>query len=648
LHRAPASGKSLLIVQPRLLCLVLALTTLLLYLPTWQHGFIVFDDDLYITENRMVQRGVTLAGIQWAFTTLHASNWHPVTWLSHMLDFQLFGWNAGAHHLVNVLFHVANTVLLFLLVWRTTASQWASAFVAALFAWHPLHVESVAWIAERKDVLCAFFGLLAIHAYVVYARDGNRRAYFASLLLFALGLMAKPMLVTWPFVFLLLDYWPLKRPRNFLRLALEKWPFFVLTAASCLITVIAQREEAMADLEHQPLRARLANAAVACATYLAKTVWPVDLVILYPLDRQIPLLHVVLSVSIVIALSLFAWCRRLTNPYLIIGWLWFLGMLVPVIGLVQVGRQAMADRYTYLPLIGLFLALALGGRDLAARLRLNAVARAAVPVMILLACIGATWRQLSYWQNSEALFAHAVAVTKENAVAHLNLGVALEENGKMQEALQHYRESLRINPTRAQAHNNVANLLAALGQRDEALMHYQQALRLDKKAPLAHLNLGTTLVELGRFDEAMQHYHEAARLAPDDPRPPYLMGKARLQQKQSPEAVAHFRAALRLAPNDFRVLTWLARVLASEQDAAVRNGTEAIALAERANELTGGVDPFVLDTLAMACAEAGRFADAQRFAEQAIAIAAKAGADKDVAALQRKLEGYKSGQPYRE
>src|SRR5688572_5396147 len=301
--------------RPRLLCLLLALITLLLYLPVWQHGFIVYDDNLYVTDNRMVQRGLSWAGVKWAFTTLHASNWHPVTWLSHMLDWELFGWNAGAHHLVNVLFHTANTVLLFLLLCRMTVSLWVSAFVAALFAWHPLHVESVAWIAERKDVLCAFFGLLALHGYVQHARTGHRRAYFCSLLCFALGLMAKPMLVTLPFVFLLLDFWPLKRPLNLVRLTIEKWPFFLLTVLSCVITVIGQREEAMVDLERLPLSARVANAIVAYGSYLAKTVWPTDLAIIYPVDRYIPGWHVALSAILLFAISLFAWSYRSRRPW---------------------------------------------------------------------------------------------------------------------------------------------------------------------------------------------------------------------------------------------------------------------------------------------------------------------------------------------
>jgi tetratricopeptide (TPR) repeat protein len=372
------------------------------------------------------------------------------------------------------------------------------------------------------------------------------------------------------------------------------------------------------------------------------------LAIIYPLERHIPGWQIALSVVLLLMISALAWRYRSNRPYLLVGWLWFVGMLVPVIGLVQVGRQAMADRYTYLPLIGVFIAVALGAPDLAARLRMKPSLRAVLAAAVLLVCLGTTWRQLNYWQDSKTLFAHAVAVTKENAVARLNLGVALEQAGETEEALAQYRESLRISPERAQAHNNIANLLAASGKRDEALVHYREALRLNKKAPLAHLNLGTTLLELGRFDEAMHHYAEAARLAPDDPRPHYFMGKARLQQKQSARAVTHFRDALRFDSSDLRALTWLARVLASDENANVRNGAEAVALAERANELIGGTDAFVLDTLAMAYAGAGRFAEAQRTAQEAIEVATKAGANEDVAAVQQRLELYQSGQPYRE
>ena len=645
--------------RPRLICLLLALLTLLLYLPVRQHEFIVYDDDLYVTENRMVQRGLTWDGVQWAFSTLHASNWHPLTWLSHMLDWELFGANPGAHHLINVLFHAANAVLLFLLISRLTAALWPAAIVAALFAWHPLHVESVAWISERKDVLCAFFGLLALHAYVRYARDKSRSAYIGSLLLFAMGLMAKPMLVTLPFVFLLLDYWPLDRLRKPAPAVLDKLPFLFLTALSCIITIIAQREKAMIDLERQPLSARIANAVVAYAMYLVDTVWPSKLAIVYPLEAQLPVVRVVASAALLGVLSFIAWRWRSNRPWLITGWLWYIGMLVPVIGLVQVGVQARADRYTYLPLIGIFIAVVFLAREVVSRLRPGPKVAGALAAVGLLGFAAATLRQLSYWQNSEALFARTLAVTKENVVAHLNLGVALEEAGKKAEALAQYREALRIQPQSAQGHNNIANVLAALGKTEEALHHYQQSLRFSTKAPLAHLNLGLTLVGLGRFEEALQHYSEAARLSPDDPRPRYFMGKLHLKRKQSAQALADFRDALRVAPDDIRVLAWTARVLASDMDPNLRDGRQAIALADHANKLTGGSDPFVLDTLAMAYAEAGRFTEAAQVLEQAIRLTVDLGASGNKSEtqdklplyqseMQERLRLYQSKQPYRE
>jgi tetratricopeptide (TPR) repeat protein len=626
--------------RPRLICLLLALLTLLLYLPVRQHEFIVYDDDLYVTENRMVQRGLTWDGVQWAFSTLHASNWHPLTWLSHMLDWELFGANPGAHHLINVLFHAANAVLLFLLISRLTAALWPAAIVAALFAWHPLHVESVAWISERKDVLCAFLSLLALHAYVRYARDKSRSAYIGSLLLFAMGLMAKPMLVTLPFVFLLLDYWPLDRLRKPAPAVLDKLPFLFLTALSCIITIIAQREKAMIDLERQPLSARIANAVVAYAMYLVDTVWPSKLAIVYPLDAQLPVVRVVASAALLGVLFFIAWRWRSNRPWLITGWLWYIGMLVPVIGLVQVGVQARADRYTYLPLIGIFIAVVFLAREVVSRLRPGPKVAGALAAVGLLGFAAATLRQLSYWQNSEALFARTLAVTKENVVAHLNLGVALEEAGKKEEALAQYREALRIQPHSAHGHNNMANVFAALGKTEEALHHYQQSLRFSTKAPLAHLNLGLTLVGLGRFEEALQHYSEAARLSPDDPRPRYFMGKLHLKRKQSAQALADFRDALRVAPDDIRVLAWTARVLASDMDPNLRDGRQAIALADHAKKLTGGSDPFVLDTLAMAYAEAGRFTEAAQVLEQAIRLTVDLGASGNGPETQDKLPLY--------
>ncbi len=636
--------------QNRLISLLLALVTLLVFLPVREHEFVNYDDPQYVTENRVVQAGLTVAGVKWAFTTWHAGNWHPLTWLAHLLDCELFALDAGAHHLVNVLLHAANVVLLFLLLKRMTGAHWAAALVAALFAWHPLHVESVAWVAERKDVLSTLFGLLALHSYARFVQEKERRGFWIALLCFALGLMAKPMLVTLPCVLLLLDFWPLRRtPFSLARLAWEKWPFFLLTIVSSVVTFLAQRGgEAVVTMKKFPASARLANALVSYARYLAKLFWPADLAVIYPLPTRVPLWEVAGALGLLVALSLWTWRGRRVRPHLLTGWLWFLGTLVPVIGLVQVGTQAMADRYTYLPAIGVFIMLAWSARDLADRLRLGAWPVAVAAAVMLGGCVVVTSLQLRHWRNSQTLFAHAVAVTGENAVARINLGTALERAGENVAALAHYREALRIDPTRASVHNNLGNVLSEIGRTDEALAHFQKALRLKPGQALVHNNLGVTLAGLGRFDDAMTNYTEAARLQPDEPQAFYLMGLARLRQGRAAEAVGHFRAALRVDPDHPKALTQLARVLATSEDAPRRNGAEAVRLAERATELTGGQNPIVLDTLAMAYAEAGRFSDAVTVAQQANALAVSVGGKDQAAAMERRLAGYRAGQPFRE
>ena len=660
--------------RPRTICLLLALITLAVYWPVRNAGYVVFDDPDYVTNNSHVQAGLTWTGLRWAFTTWHASNWHPITWLSHMLDASLFGPNAGAQHFINVLFHAANAVMLFLLLLRATSKVWPAAFAAALFAWHPLHVESVAWISERKDVLSAFFGLLALLAYLRYTEEvevqNPRRKIWrvVALVLFALGLMAKPMLVTLPFVMLLLDVWPLgrfcsavspemlsktpvteheTRSTQIIQLLLEKFPFFLLTIASCIVTFFAQREEAVMSLEQRPLGLRMANAAIAYVEYLAKTIWPAKLAVIYPLPHQIPSWEVIGAALILLTLTVLACAAWRRAPYLLIGWLWFLGTLVPVIGLVQVGGQALADRYTYIPLIGIFIAVAYGGADLAMRYRIPTAQVSVAAGLVLAGCLFGIERQLGFWQNNEKLFRHAIAVTKNNAIAHINLGVALEQDDRREDALAEYHKAVEIAPGYAQAHNNLANLLSEMGGREEAFRQYQEALRLNPNAIDAHLNFGMLLSDMGRFDDAMREYEKAAQLAPDDPRPHYLMGKACLRHGQSAEAVKHFHEALQIAPNDFQTLTWLARVLASDKDAMVRYAKDAISLAQRANELTGGEQPFVLDTLGMAYAEGGRFKEAQETEQKAIELAS-AGAKEMVPPLQERLRLYQSSRPYRE
>jgi len=640
--------------RPRLIALLLALTTLLVYLPVGTHRFVNYDDDDYITNNPIVKKGPTWTGVQWAFTTWHASNWHPLTWLSHMTDCWLFGLNAGAHHFVNVLFHAANAALLFVLLRRLTGALWPCAFIAALFAWHPLHVESVAWIAERKDVLSTFFALLALLSYTKYAKENCRRSFWLALFFFALGLMAKPMLVTLPFVLLLLDFWPLRRisfPSTLnsqLSTVFEKWPFFLLTVISCVITFVAQRHsESVVSLKNVSLSYRLENLPVAYATYLEKIFWPVKLSVIYPLPGKISALTVAAAVAVLIFISAGAWLARKRSPYFIVGWLWFLGMLVPVIGLVQVGGAALADRYTYFSATGIFIMVTSGFCDLASRFQFPKMILPSVATVILAACLALTEHQLRFWQDGETLFRHAIAVTKNNDVALVDLGVALDAQGRFDEALVQYHEALRLVPGRYQIHNNLGNILGILGRPEEALAEYREAVRLKPDLAFLHNGTGQMLARLGRFDEAAGEFAGAARLDPGFASPHFELAKTWLKQGRDADAIDQFRAALRLDPDNFQFLAYIAHVLAAIENPQVRDGNTALILAAKANALSGGVQPLVLDALGMACAETGDFTNAQEVAQRAVEIAAAVKL-KGLDLLQHRLELYKNHQPWRE
>lgn len=648
--------------RSRLICLLLALTTLLAYLPTGWHSFITYDDPNYITENPIVQAGLTWSGAQWAFCGWHASNWHPLTWLSHMLDCQLFDLDPGAHHLVSAAIHSANVVLLFLFLYRTAKVLWAAAAVAALFAWHPLHAESVAWAAERKDVLSTLFGLLSLLAYVRFGDEAAtrkpnnaRRYYFAALALFGLSLLSKPMLVTLPFLLLLLDWWPLRRFEPSLTrnpalpaMVLEKAPFLLLALASCVVTYLAQQTRAVVSLEQYPLDLRVGNAMLSYGRYLLKAFWPSDMAVFYPLPPTLNWMHVAFAITVLCLISACVWSLRKAHPYLSVGWLWFLGTLVPVIGFVQVGRAAMADRYTYFPLVGIFIAAVYGLRAVVERFHIKPAGPALGAGLVLAACLFLTERQLGYWRDGESVFTHALAVTQNNSVAHINLGVALEHQGRQAEALAHYQAALSIDASSTEAHNDTANCLAAMGNQNDAYYHYQESLRLDPENLLAHLNLGSLLVGQGKYTDAASHFTKAAAIDPRDPRPLYLTGKVCLLEKRDAEAVSSFRSALRLNGSDIQTMTWLARVLATDEDAAIRNGPEAVAVAQRAASLTDSKIPFILDTLAAACAETGRFADAVDVIQRAIGISTDTGDSEGASAMRERLELYQSHQPYRE
>ena len=647
--------------RPRFIALLLVLGTLAVYLPAAHHAFTLYDDSDYVTENPMVENGLTWAGVKWAFTTGHASNWHPLTWISHMADCQLAGLDPSVPHCENILFHAANAVLLFALLLRLTDLIWPSAFAAALFAWHPLHVESVAWIAERKDVLSTFFALLTLLAYTRFVAESKVQGpkskifYGLALLAFALGLMAKPMVVTLPFVLLLLDYWPLQRIRNskfgirnFQKLFLEKLPFFLLVAASCVVTFEAQhRGGAVAPLKNISLHYRLENVPVAYADYLLKMAWPAHLAIFYPLN-SLPRLEVAAAAAAVAVISWLVWRVRRSCPYWLVGWLWFLGTLVPVIGLVQVGGAALADRYTYFPSVGIFLAVALGLRDGVERFQVSKPVVGTIAGLVLAACLVLTHRQLNFWQDDITLFHHAIKVTKNNGTAHLNLGFAFEKADRKTEAMAEYRAALKLDPDRAETHNNLANLLDDAGHPDEAFAEFREALRLKPNYVAAHNNFGTLLVEQGRFDEAKEQYTESERLDPTDWHAPYLTGKVLLKQGRDLEAISYFQRAVKMNPNNPHVLTYLAQVLASDENPQIRNGNAALAMAVKANDLTGGVQPAMIDALAMAYAEIGQFTNAQQFAAYALKLANAYDLTNDAPRLRQRLQLYQNHQPFRQ
>ncbi|HEY4952811.1 MAG TPA: tetratricopeptide repeat protein, partial [Verrucomicrobiae bacterium] len=576
--------------------------------------------------------------------------WHPVTWLSHMTDCELFRLNPGGHHFVNVLFHTANAVLLFTLLWQLTAALWPSALVAALFAWHPLHVESVAWISERKDVLSTFFALLTLLFYTGYVRENRRNFFWLALVFFALGLMSKPMLVTLPLVMLLLDYWPLQRMEQtkIVGLASEKWPFFLLTAVSCVVTFLAQRNEAVASLQKVSLGSRFENALAAYPWYLQKMIWPVDFAVFYPLPKHISGIHLATAAAILIFISVFAWRTSRQNPCLLMGWLWFLGTLVPVIGLVQVGDQATADRYSYFPLIGIFIAIVFALAKWSEPFRIPKIVLAGSGALILAACLALTKNQLPYWRDSESLFIHALAVTKDNALAHLNLGAAFEADEKSEAALAQYHEALRLDPQNYEADNNIGKLLYEMNQPQAALDYCLKAVQLNPKRAQLHNNLGIVLAELDRFDEARGQFSEAMRLDANYAPPHFQTGKTLLKQGRDAEAMPHLLAALKIEPDDYQMLIYIARVLAADENPQIRSGTEALALAARANQLLGHAQPVGLDTLAMACAEAGRFDEAQQLEQQAVQLAPAAGPSDDAPLMQHRLQLYKNHQPWRE
>jgi tetratricopeptide (TPR) repeat protein len=540
--------------------LLLLFVTLAVYAPVKNCDYVHYDDDLYVTANPNVQSGVTWANVGWAFRTDHACNWHPLTWLSHMLDDTLFGPGASGPHLMNLALHIISSFLLFLLLRQITDAYWRSVIVALLFALHPLHVESVAWVAERKDVLSAAFGLLSLLSYARFTKNKKAVTYLLALTFFALGLMSKPMLVTLPFAMLLLDWWPLKRVSGFefgvsswKPLLVEKFPFFALSAASSVVTFLVQRESGVVNpLAVISLTARIENSFVAYARYLGKIFWPFDLAIFYPYPAAWPLWEIALAAVFVIGLSFGALWQSRRRPFLFTGWFWFVGMLIPVIGLVQVGAQSMADRYTYLPAIGAFIALVWGANELAARWlapHLRQLALGATAFLVVAACAARTHDQLRHWQDGESLARHALAVTANNHVVANILGTALVNKGDADGAIESYRQAVTFNPNFPEAWNNLGNALAGKGQLPDAIAAYREAIRINPRYAEATYNLGNALLGSGQLEAALASYQQTLQLDPSFVLARNNIGSVLLQQGKVEEAKASFSEAIRINPN---------------------------------------------------------------------------------------------------
>lgn len=528
-----------------LLCLVLIALNLYVYAPVRSYPFVNFDDASFVEGNSMVKHGLTGDGLRWAMTAETVSNWHPLTMMSHMLDVQLYGMNAGMHHTTNVVFHTANTLLLFLVLLFMTGKTGRSVVVAALFGVHPLHVESVAWIAERKDVLSTFFGLLTLLAYVAYVRKPGWRRYLPVVVALALGLMAKPMLVTLPVILLLLDFWPLDRKLPMKRLVLEKLPLFALSVASSVVTLVVQRRGgSVIQLIDIPFTGRLANALASSIAYVGKMFWPGDLAVFYPFRTDVSWMVSGAAALVLIATTAAVLRFARTRPYLAVGWFWYGITLLPVIGLVQVGVQAMADRYTYIPSVGVFVAVVWTVSELLDRMP-NGKTMATVAAALVIGLFAVEARsQVHYWKDSETLWRHTLDVTTDNFMAQGNLAFTLQQDGRVDEALQHYREALRLNPRSPEAHNGLGAILGDRMQLDEAVSHLSTALQLRPNYPEAYYNLGTVLLRQGQVSEAESYLLKAIELKSDYADAHSNYGYLLSLKGRTDEAQAHYRSAL--------------------------------------------------------------------------------------------------------
>jgi tetratricopeptide (TPR) repeat protein len=643
---------------------------------TIRYGFVNFDDDLYVYNTPAIKAGLSVKGIGLAFISQHARNWHPLTTISHMLDCQLYGLNAGGHHATNLILHIIAVFLLFQGLQQMTRLPWRSAVVAALFAVHPLHVESVAWISERKDVLSAVFLFLMLSAYARYVRTPSIWRYLLVAGLFGAGLMSKPMLVTTPVILLLLDYWPLDRMRGqgaevrdrrseasrhwavIRRLLLEKIPLFVLSAGACVITFVLQKR-ATGAIPPLPLLWRFENAMASYVIYIWKTLWPTRLAVFYPHPNDtLTTWELIFALAFLTGISTAAIIWRRKGPYLLVGWFWYLVMLVPVIGIVQVGEQGHADRYTYLPSVGLFLAAVWSVAEMAAvrRSRLRLVVVTATTTVLLVLLGWTAFVQTSYWRNSYTLWNHALNVTSDNDIAHNNLGYLFADRGDLDKAISHFESAARIRSGKTNPHYDVAsafvqmNLADALsrkGRSDEAMAHYEEAIRLQPYDADAYYNRGNLFFAKGQVEAAIADWEKTLWIQPNDADAHTCLGNALLRQGSLKEAIEQYESAVALAPEDPHSRNNLAWILATSSDGSFRDGAKAIGFAEQAAALSGGRDPQFLRTLGAAYAETGRFTEAVSAARQAVAIANMQGKQSLVKNLEKDLVFYRANLPLR-
>lgn len=596
-------------------CICLAVLTWIVFGQTLWHDFINYDDPRYVYENSNITTGLSLDGVGWVFTHIHSMNWHPLTTISHMLDCQLYGLRPGWHHFTNVLLHTVAVILLFLALTNMTGAFWRSGFAAAVFAIHPLRVESVAWIAERKDVLSGVFFMLTLLAYLHYTRLPSVRRYLIVVFVLACGLMSKPMLVTLPFVLLLLDYWPIDRIRGQLwTCVLEKIPLVALSAISSSATFVAQKG-AVGWTEDLPILERINNAVVSYVLYIWQMFWPVQLAVFYPHpENALPFWEIIASLVLVICITAVAIALRKRRPYLITGWLWYLGMLVPVIGLVQVGWQGHADRYTYLPQIGLYIAVTWSVADLRVLRRLQRTLLTVAALLVLGALSWCAFIQTSYWRDSETLFKHALAVTTNNDVAENNLGIVFLGQGKLDEAISLLQAAVTLRPQNSPAHENLAKALLKKGNVADALVHYQKLLELQPDNIEVHNIVGTVLIQQHRIRDGVEEWQKVLVIQPDN-------------------------------GNAMSNLAW---VFATSSDDSLRNGVKAVELAQEAVRISGRRIPLLFRTLAAAYAETGEFSRAIQTAQEGIELANNQGNPDLATELQGNISLYREQRPLRD